>query len=173
MAKKRKFVAYRRLERPYTRKSKYREKSFIRASPANRITRYNMGNVHKDFAYKLLLIPEEGLQIRDLALESCRLFINRHCEKRMGKSEFYLKLRVFPHHHLRENALASGAGADRLSTGMKFSFGKVVGIAAQVNAGQPIVELNVNKNNLNLAKRLLKTSATKLPCSCKVIVEQQ
>ena len=42
MAKLRKFSAYRRIERPYTRKSKYRKKSFIRATPTNKIIRFDI-----------------------------------------------------------------------------------------------------------------------------------
>jgi len=171
MAKKRKFVAYRRMERPYTRKSKYREKSFIRASPPPRIIRYNMGNPHLNAEYTLFLVSDRDLQVRDVSLESTRLIINRHCEKHFGRRGFYMKLRVYPHHHLRENALASGAGADRLSTGMKCSFGKVIGVAAQINENQTILELHVRKEHLNHAKRILKMCKSKLPCSPKIVVQ--
>ena len=42
MAKLRKAVAYRKVERPYTRKSKYRQKSFVRATPNNLIVKYEV-----------------------------------------------------------------------------------------------------------------------------------
>ena len=131
-----------------------------------------MGNVNKQYDYRLTLNSAADLQIRDIALESTRLLINRHAEKKIGKGEFYCTLRVYPHHHLRENALASGAGADRLSTGMKFSFGKVVGIAAQIRQGQPIIELRVSAKHLNTGKAILHTASSKLPCSTTTVVEK-
>ena len=55
MARIRKFTAYRRLERPYTRISKYKKKSFIKANPKHIIVRFNMGNPKKKFKYTLTL----------------------------------------------------------------------------------------------------------------------
>ena len=52
MARVRKFVAYRSVERPYTRKSKYRKKNFVRAAPVSKVVRYNMGNINKKFDYR-------------------------------------------------------------------------------------------------------------------------
>ncbi|MFT4312619.1 MAG: 50S ribosomal protein L16 [Candidatus Woesearchaeota archaeon] len=171
MAKVRKFVAYRRLERPYTRKSRYREKSFIRGNPQTRIIRHNMGNPQGSFDYVLKLRVNDTLQIRDRALEACRLILNRHLEKKIGKELFYLRLKVYPHHHLRENPLASGAGADRLSTGMKNSFGKVIDIAAQVHAGKDLFELHIGKEKLLQAKTILALAKSKVPCGIHITVE--
>jgi len=175
MAKLRKFVAYRRLERPYTRKSKYRAKSYVRSTPVCKIVRHMMGNPQKnDFRYKLLLRSKETLQIRDVSLEAARLVSNRHLEKVVGKQNFKYSFRVYPHHHLRENPLAAGAGADRMSTGMKMSFGKVIGIAARIKKNQPIFELNVNKEHLNDAKEALRRASCKLPKTCSVeIIDMQ
>ena len=173
MAKLRKFTAYRRREsRPYTRKSKYREKSFIRASPTCKVIRFDMGNVRGTFSYAVHLSVSSELQIRHNALESARLTSNRTLEKALGKTGFHLKLRTYPHHFLRENPLASGAGADRMSTGMKCAFGKIVGLAAQFDAGQRIFTAYVNANGLSVAKTAMKKASKKLPCTCKVIVEE-
>ena len=49
MAKLRKGVSYRSMERPYTRKSKYRKKNFVKASPHNLIARYETGDLKKKF----------------------------------------------------------------------------------------------------------------------------
>ncbi|HLP80054.1 MAG TPA: 50S ribosomal protein L16 [Acidobacteriota bacterium] len=171
MATIRKFVAYRRLERPYTRKSKYREKSYIRGSPHNKITRYNGGNLKGTFEYSVKLHAKATLQIRDCALESARLIVNRHCEKKIGLENFYLALKPFPHHHLRENPLATGAGADRLSTGMAFSFGKVIGLAARIFKGDDVIEVRVNKDRLEIAKEIIHLAASKLPCKTYITIE--
>lgn len=173
MAKKRRFVAYRRLERPYTRKSKFRRLNFVRATPVSRVVRYNMGDQKSNFAMKFYLVVDADLQIRHNAIESSRLTCNRLLERTLGKKGYYLKIRVYPHHLLRENPLASGAGADRMSTGMKKSFGKVIGLAARLKKGQPLFELNVPKNQHKTAREALRRASMKLPCSCKILEESE
>lgn len=168
MAKKRKFAAYRQLERPYTRYSKFRKKSFIRAKPTNKIIRFDMGNKNKNFEYSVKLISNENIQIRDIAIESARLAANRKLEKTLGKQGFHIRIRAYPHHILRENPLAAGAGADRMSTGMKMSFGKAIGVAAQLKKGQILMEANVDKANLKLAITALDNARKKLPCNYRI-----
>lgn len=165
MARLRKFVAYRRLERPYTRISKYRKLSYIRTKPNLKIIRFDMGDKSTVFPYVIRLISKQGLQIRQEAIESARLTTIRMLEKRLGKTGYNFKIRIYPFHVLRENALASGAGADRLSTGMKMSFGKPVGIAAQIREGQEIMEIGVPENRLDIARMALKRATKKLPGS--------
>lgn len=174
MARLRKFSAYRRLERPYTRISKFRNKSYVRARPNCRIVRYDMGDLKSTFDCTFLLKSKTNLQIRDNALESARQSSNRFLQKKLGKTGFRMKIRVFPHHILRENPLASGAGADRMSTGMKCSFGKPIGIAAQIKKGQVIFQVDVNKPDLAVAKGAIARFNSKLPTSCSVeIVENK
>ena len=171
MAKLRKGVSYRFLERPNTRKSKYRIKNFVRATPSLVISKFDMGDLDlkKKFEYCLVLKPKVSLQIRQNALESARKSSNGLLEKEAGKN-FRFKLRLYPHHILRENPMASGAGADRMSMGMAQSFGKPIGRSAQVMAGQAIFELWVDKPNLDLAKKALKRCQNKLPCTCTIEV---
>lgn len=172
MARIRKFCAYRGVERPYTRTSKYRKKNFVKASPNIHIVKYDMGNAKKAFPYKLHLVSRTALQIRHNALESARMGCNRILEEQLGKNGYYLKIRVYPHHLLRENPLASGAGADRMSTGMKMSFGKVIGNAAIIKENQEVITVKVNKNDVDLAKRALKKAASKLPNSYNIAIEE-
>ncbi len=165
MARIRKFVAYRRLERPYTRKSKYRRYMYVRGSPHSKLVRFVMGNPRKMFPWTVRLVSKSDLQIRHNALEACRMSANRRMDKRVGRSNYFFRIRKYPHHVLRENALASGAGADRLSTGMKKSFGKPVSVAAQVRKGDVILEIGVDERNIPAAKRALEIVSCKLPCS--------
>ena len=58
-----------------------------------------------------------------------------------------MQIKCFPHHVIRENALAAGAGADRLSTGMKHSFGKTIGTAARVFEGKVLIALYTYKKD--------------------------
>jgi len=169
MARLRKFVAYRRLERPYTRKSKYRTKNFVRAFPHNVIVRYVMGNVNGAFKHRYVIRAKTNLQVRSNSLESSRQVAVKYLESNLGKTGFMFRLHKFPHHILRENALASGAGADRLSTGMKQSFGKPIGIAAQVHEGDILFE--VRSDNEAAAKKALHLIKCKLPNSWSIVSE--
>jgi len=172
MAKLRKGSAYNKeFKRPYTRKSKYRKKDFVRASPHSKVIRYEMGNLQKpisEFEYQLTLTTKRDIQIRHNSLESARQSGNRLLEKNLGKNGYRMQLRKFPHHILRENALASGAGADRMSTGMAASFGKIIGLAAQVKAKEPLFVISVDKAGLKHAKESLIRCKNKLPCTCQI-----
>ena len=170
MAKLRKGCAYRNLERPYTRKSKYKKLSYVRATPTSKVVRYEAGNLTKDFSDRVEMYSKSALQIRHNSLESARLSVQRVLEKNLGKNGFKFIIRIYPHHILRENPLASGAGADRMSTGMKKSFGKAIGVAAQVKKGQVLMQVNVEKDNIHTAKKALKNASYKLPCSCSIAV---
>lgn len=169
MARLRKFVAYRSMERPYTRFSKYKKLSYVRSRPVCKVIRFDVGEVGKKFHYTLDLISKSDLQIRDNAIESARQTCNRLLEKTLGKTGFRFMTRIYPHHVLRENPLASGAGADRLSTGMAHSFGKSIGIAAQVKAGKPLFTIHTGRENINVARKALKRASYKMPCKCSII----
>ena len=142
--------------------------NFVGMTPSPIVVRYDMGDPKKKFEYTLNLITKDSLQIRQNAIESARQTSNRLLEKNLGKNDYYFKIRIYPHHHLRENPLASGAGADRMSTGMQLSFGKVIGIAAQVKKGQTLMELSVDREHLALAKKALHRAVYKIPCSCSI-----
>lgn len=172
MAKLRKGASNRALERPYTRISKFRKKAFVRARPHSKIVKFHMGALAKDFQVRLLLLSKEDIQLRHNCLESARLTTNKMLEEKLGKQGYRLVLRVYPHHILRENPLASGAGADRMSTGMKMSFGKAIGSAAQVKRGQPVYEVLVDKQNVEVGRKALLRAKNKLPCSFSIQIDE-
>lgn len=165
MARLRRFVAYRKLERPYTRRSRYKENSYIKSNPHIKVIAFETGSPNKKFEYTLNLISKQDLQIRDNALESAKQTSNRMLERNIGTGSYHLKIKTYPFHILRENPIAAGAGADRFSTGMQKSFGKPMGVAAQIKKGQTVFQVSVNKANLELAKTALKRASKKLPCS--------
>ena len=173
MAKLRKFVAYRRLERPYTRTSKFKAKSYIRMSTNVKVVRFDTGDASKTFGWTLNLLSKSALQIRANALESARQTSNKLLESHLGLNGFHLKVKVYPHHVLREHALASGAGADRFSSGMAHSFGKPMGVAARVKKEQVIFQVSVDKQNLAIARQALERASKKLPCSCTIQVVEK
>ena len=171
MAKLMKAVAYRKLERPYTRKSKYRKKDFIRGVPTNKVIKYNMGNLHKKFTHKITLVSKADIQLRHNAIESARKTANKHLETK-APANYMFKIRLYCHHVLRNNPLAAGAGADRMSTGMSHSFGKPIGVAARVKKGQEIMEAYVNENRIDVGKKALHRARQKFPCDFYVRVEK-
>lgn len=137
-----------------------------------KITRFDMGNLNGDFEYEVSLIAKQPHQIRQESIESARQAANRILEKRLGLGNYHFKIRKYPHHVLRENPLASGAGADRLSKGMKLSFGKVIGIAIQVEQGEKLMSVWVNRDNVDKVKQALKRAYTKLPLSYYIVDEK-
>lgn len=172
MSRIRKFCAYRRIDRPpYTRYSKYKKLSYVRSRPVCRVVRFDMGDCRKNYDKVHHLICEASVQIRDNAIESARQSSVRLLEKVLGKMGFFLQVRIYPHHVLRENTLASGAGADRMSTGMAHSYGKNIGIAARVYKGKPLFSVHCFKEADATAKRALKLASHKLPCKCRIIEE--
>jgi large subunit ribosomal protein L10e len=74
---------------------------------------------------------------------------------------------------MNDMQIASGAGADRMSTGMKCSFGKPIGIAAQVNVGQVLFQIHTSKGNIAFAKEALRRAGSKLPCSTRIDVVEK
>jgi large subunit ribosomal protein L10e len=87
----------------------------------------------------------EKIQLRHMAIESTRLAANKTLEHTTGESGYYSRLRIYPHNLLRENKQIATAGADRISEGMRRSWGKAVSLGARVKQGQVIMELYVRK----------------------------
>lgn len=163
---------YTKLQRPYTRQSIHvPRKGYVKGVPKAKITEFQMG---KDKAYEnsLYLVSTRDVQIRHNSLESARVSAVQVLEKNLGKlSDFFLKIRVYPHQVLRENAMATGAGADRFQQGMRQSFGKPIGTAARVKKGQTILEIRVNKAGIVVVKKAMQQAQYKLPVPCKVVVK--
>jgi large subunit ribosomal protein L10e len=136
--------------------------------PASRITQFVMGDKKTDFPVTLSLIANERCQVRHNALESARITANRALEKKLGVSNYRLKVRVYPHNVLRENKQATGAGADRVSQGMRSAYGKIVSIAAHVKPDQVIMTVETTEQNIDQAKDALRKAGMKIPSPCKI-----
>ena len=163
--------------RPYTRRSSVRSKSYIKTIPPQKIVRFNMGNLkeHNEgkFNFILKLISEETIQIRDNAIESMRQFIHKNLEESM-LGNYFFGIKTYPHHIQRENKALTGAGADRMQTGMQLSFGTAIGRAALVKEGKEILEIAVmNDKNVATARKILSTARTKLPCRTRIVLERR
>ena len=152
--------------RPYTRKE------YIRKIPASKIVQYDMGSITEDYPIKVTLEVKEQAHLSHAALEAGRISANRFLQRAAGRVGYHLKIRVYPHHIVRENPMATGAGADRVQSGMRGSFGKAVSSEALVRANQKVMTAYVNKKDFEGAKTALKRAAMKLPVSCRIVVEK-
>ncbi len=150
---------------PYTRKE------YIRASPPSKITKFTMGDTKASFPVQARLIATEEAQIRHNALEAARVASNRVLMTKLGNA-YVLRVIPYPHTVLRENKMIFGAHADRLQDGMRGAFGKPIGIAARVRVGQPIIEVGVNDNAVEVAREALRRGQNKLPMPCRILVEK-
>jgi len=175
MARLRKGVCYRFLERPYTRRSRVNRLSYIKGSPQRKIPKFVMGNLNENFKYVVrLIIKDRGYQIRQEAIESGRRTALKLLDKKVGKANYLFIIRKYPHHVLREHSLATGAGADRLSRGMKLAFGKPIGLAVQIRHGNEVLcEIHTHQAFLGTVKEALRRFNTKLPVSARIVVEEK
>lgn len=163
---------YRKLERPYTRRSRRKPKrSYVKGVPDKKIHRFEMGDPKKHYQMRAYLVSERGVQIRNNALEAARIAANKYLDVNIGKENFFIKILIFPHHVMRENALATGAGADRFSEGMRRAFGKPIGLAARVSPDQRIIEVRINRGMEGFVKEALKRASAKFPTPCRVMFE--
>ena len=156
----------------YTRMSRRRpKKSYIKGVPVPKIHHYEIGVKKGDYPVTAYLVAQEGVQIRSNALEAIRVTISRHLTKHVGDKAFFMKVMIFPHHIMRENAMATGAGADRYSQGMRRSFGKPVGRAARVSENQHVLTVKTNEGKYDVVKEAFRRASTKLPGLYKIIQE--
>lgn len=147
-----------------------RTKKYVRGFAGSKIVMFDMGNKSKDFEVEMHLIGLEACQIRHMALEASRQVVNRVLSKRLNRDDYHFRIRVHPHHVLRENKMMAFAGADRMQDGMRRSFGKPTDRSARVVAGQEILTVRINVKNYFLAKSALQKSISKLPTPCKIVV---
>jgi len=126
---------------PFTRISKKKNKAFIKVVPPQKIVKFTMGNNDLFKAGKLTLqltlLSAENAQVRDGALEACRQYLNKKLDEQFP-GQYLFKVYPFPHHIQRENKMLTGAGADRMQTGMQLSFGKSIAKAALLRRGTKV-----------------------------------
>jgi len=149
----------------------YTRREFVRGFPQPKITKFTMGDTKAEFEYEAKLLSLESAQIRHNALEAARVATNRQLMEKLVNN-YRLDVLPFPHTILRENKMIFGAHADRLSDGMRRSFGKPIGTAARVRPNQTIISVHVNADAVELAKKSLKRGSAKLPMPCRIVVEK-
>jgi len=128
----------------YQKNKPYIKSRYCRGVPESKIRIFDVG--HKGapvdlFPYVCHLVCDEKQQISSEALEACRVAINKHLTKMIGKDAYHIRIRAHPYMVLRANKMLSCAGADRLSSGMRGSYGKPIGVAARVGIGQILISV--------------------------------
>jgi len=139
------------------------KKAFIRGVPAIKISHFDSGNSGKTYKYIVELKVKAPAQIRSQSLEACRIVIGRGLIG-MGIENYHFQVRAYPHHVIRENAQISGAGADRLQTGMSHAFGKPASKAARLKKNQSLFTVKCDtQEQVDIARKALRKVYSKIP----------
>jgi len=150
----------------------YTRREYVTGVPGIRVTFFDRGDPKGKFPVVMTLVAEEKGQIRHNALEAARVAATRVLESEAGRTGFHLKLRTYPHQILRENPIAVGAGADRISDGMRQAFGRPIGTAARISAGQKLITVRVPKEFVRTGEESLRRAAMKLPVTTRRVFEK-
>lgn len=157
---------------PFTRVSKRRQKSFIKVVPPQKIVKFEMGKTSKykegKLPYIMNVVSTEKVQVRHNALEACRQFINKKIDRETN-GQYMFKVVPFPHHIQREHKMLTGAGADRMSSGMQLSFGKSMGKAAILKPEDKIFVIAfANEKYIPFTRKVIRQVNSKLPGKIRI-----
>ncbi len=146
-------------------------KSYIKAMPHADLHQFRMGTNKEDYDLIVHLVNEEPIVLRDNALEACRRTLNKYLEKHLA-GNYYLMVRVYPHHIIRENKMISGAGADRLQKGMRRAFGRPTDRAARIKRpGTAVFTIYTYAQNMHHVKKAFERGKRKLSGHYKLVSE--
>jgi len=159
-------------KKPWTRVSQRTpRRSYVKGVPVSKIHQFEMGDVKGKDAFPVVYSLVAGLevQLRSNCMEAARTISAGFLQKNFGEKGFFVKILKYPHHVLRENPMATGAGADRFSQGMRRSWGNPIGQAARLQKGEKIMTIRVPAGKDDIAKEALDRAAKKLPGKCRVV----
>lgn len=161
---------YRDIDKPaYTRRE------YITGIPGSKIAQHKMGDKEadaEDYPVQISLEVEESVQLRHGSLEAARLSANRYLIQELGENNYKMILRKFPHQVIRENKQATGAGADRVSDGMRQAFGKIVGTAARIQKGERLFTAYCDVDQAEAVKEAYRRAYNKITPPCRIRVER-
>ncbi|MBI4015626.1 MAG: 50S ribosomal protein L16 [Candidatus Aenigmarchaeota archaeon] len=161
-------------KKPFTRISISKpRRSYVKGVPVSKIHQFEMGDIknHSRFPLVYSIVINEERQLRSNCLEAARQSATKYLTASLGETGFFLKIRPFPHHVLRNNPMATGAGADRFSQGMRMSWGKPIGQAARVYPEQRIMTARVPAGKDDIVKEALRRATHKLSGLCSITKE--
>lgn len=160
-----------------TRRSKVKQRSYVKTVPSQKVVKFNMGDYQGfeqgKYKIKLTILSDENIQIRDIALEAVRQSLNKDMTDLFQKN-FFLRCNTYPHNILRNNRIYSGGSkGERVQTGMSLSFGTSEGRAAIIRKNQPVFTVHFNGDeNISKIREFFRKVAPKLPCKSVVSLER-
>jgi len=175
MAHKRPWHCYSKwTRRPFQyKRSSNRRREYARGGAQSKIVRYWGGNKEmpwEDWELVVGLKVNNQIQISSNALEAIRITINGVLQRKLGRQNYRLRIRPKPFQKYRENRMLAFAGADRVQSGMRNSFGRSTGVCARVRAGQIIVDIGTHIRNLALVRDRLRVAGMKISGSCQIVI---
>lgn len=158
---------------PFTRTSKKKNRAYIKVIPPQKIAKFSMGSeslyAKGKFPYTLTVVADANAQIRHNSLEACRQYISKMLDEELP-GQYLFRVVPYPHHIQRENKMLTGAGADRMQTGMSLSFGACIGKAALVKPGSKIFFAALtNEKHTQFLRGVIDEIRSKLPCKIRVL----
>jgi len=124
----------------------------------------------EDWELVVGLKVNKQIQISSNALEAIRITINSSLQKHLGRSNYRFRVRSKPFQKYRENRMLAFAGADRVQSGMRNSFGRSTGVCARIRAGSIVCEVGTYLKNLPLVRDRLRIASMKISSSCQIVV---
>ena len=144
------------------------KKNYVRALPHTSLQVFRTGVNSDAYDMEVTLDTLERIQLRSNSIEAARIVANKLLEANIPNQYCFI-VRVYPHNVIREHKMATGAGADRISQGMKVNaFGRPVSIAARMGANQPVFMIRTSSSNRKLAFQAMKRAKSKLSGSYKI-----
>ncbi len=175
MAQKRPWRCYAKWNRrayQHKRSANHR-REYARGGAQSKIARYWGGDKSRDWSDWELVIGLKvirQIQISSNALEAIRVTINSPLQKILGRTNYRFRVRSKPFQKYRENRMLAFAGADRVQSGMRNSFGRSTGVCARVKAGAIILDVGCNLKDLAVVRERLRIASMKISCKSQAVV---
>lgn len=159
----------------YCKNKPYQKSRFCRSVPDPKIKIFDIGAKKQNtqqFPLCVNLVSLEKEQISSEALEAARICANKYITTKAGKDSFHMRICVRPTHIIRINKMLSCAGADRLQTGMRGSFGKPLCTAARVSYGKILLSIRSTDARLKIVLEALRRAKDKIAGAQKVVISK-
>ena len=160
--------------RPYQHKrSANHRREYARGGAQSKIVRFWGGNKEvpwEDWEIVAGLKVDSQIQISSNALEAIRITINSSLQNKLGRNNYRFRVRPKPFQKFRENRMLAFAGADRVQSGMRNSFGRSTGVCARVRAGAIICDVGTSLKNLPIVRDRLRIASMKVSSHCSIVI---
>jgi len=175
MASKRPWKCYSKwTRRPYQHKrSANHRREYARGGAQSKISRYWGGDKSvpwENWPLVISLVVKRQIQISSNSLEAIRITINSALQNKIGRNSYRFRVRPKPFQVYRENRMLAVAGADRIQTGMRRSFGRSTGVCARVRAGSVVCDVGASLKDLPVVRDRLRIASMKISSPCSIVV---